>query len=78
MNNWQKDSKQLCWTSEKLNIDLKIILLGYQNYYVRIPSIMSNAAQIFNILANSILHNCFDNSTKLSLELFSDPYLAKF
>jgi len=30
-----------------VDIDLKIILLGYQNYYVERSSIMSNAAKSF-------------------------------
>jgi len=49
-----------------LDTDLKIILLGHQNNFVRILKIMNNAAN-FDILATSlyVLHNYFDNSTKL-------------
>jgi len=44
---------------EKINIDLKIILLDHQNNYVENPSMMSNAAKSFDILviSSSILHN---------------------
>jgi len=46
--------------------DLKIILLGYQNNFVEILKIMSNAVKNF-ILATglSVLHNYFDSSIKL-------------
>jgi len=44
-----------------------MILLDYQNNFVRILKIISNAAKKFDILATSlsVLHNCFDSSTKL-------------
>jgi len=47
--------------------DLKIILLDYQNNFVGILKIMSNAAKTFDILATSlsVLHNYFNSSTKL-------------
>jgi len=50
-----------------LDIDLKIILLDHQNNFVRILKIMNNIAKSFDILAISlsVLHNYFDNSTKL-------------
>jgi len=50
-----------------LDIDQKIILLDYQNHFVRILKIMSNVANNFDILATSlsILHNYFDSLTKL-------------
>jgi len=57
--------------AEKLKIlldtDLKIILLNYQNNFVRILKIISNTAKYFYILATglNVLHNYFDNSTKL-------------
>jgi len=53
--------------------DLKIILLDYQNNYVRRSNIMSNAAKSLDVLATSlsVLHNYFDDS----LTIFSDPYL---
>jgi len=62
--------------SKNLAMDLKIILLNYQNYYVKRSSIMNNAAKNFDTLAISlgILYNYFNNLTKL----FSDLYLAKF
>jgi len=49
-----------------LDIDLKIIL-DYQNNFVRILKVMSNAAKNFNILATSlnVLHNYSGNLTKL-------------
>jgi len=61
----------------KLDTNLKIILLGYQNYYGH-SSIMSSAAKSFDILAISlnILHNYFDDLTKLFSDLYL--YLAKF
>jgi len=51
-----------------LDTDQKIILLDYQNNFIRnILKIMSNAAKNFDILATnlSVLHNYFDSSTKL-------------
>jgi len=62
----------------KLDTNLKIILLGYQNYYVGHSSVMSSAAKSFDILAISlsILHNYFDDLTKLFSDLYL--YLAKF
>jgi len=50
-----------------LNIDLKIILLDYQNNLVKNLKTMSIAAKIFNILATSlsVQKNYFDNLTKL-------------
>jgi len=50
-------------------------LLGHQNNYVENSS-TSNVIKKFNVLATrlSVLHNYFNNSTKL----FSDLYLAKF
>jgi len=58
-----------------LDADQKIILLVYQNNFVEILKIMSNAAKNFDILATSlsVLRNYFDNSTKL----FSDLYPVK-
>jgi len=52
-------------------IDLKIILLNYQNYYVRRSSIMSNVAKKFDILAInlSISYNYFDGLIKLFSDL---------
>jgi len=49
-----------------LDIDLKIILLDYQNNFVKTLKIMSNIAKNFDILATSlnVLHNYFDSSTK--------------
>jgi len=49
-----------------LDIDLKIIL-DHQNNFVETLKVMSNAAKNFDILATSlsVLHNYFDNSTKL-------------
>lgn len=52
-----------------LDADLKIILLEPQNNYVGRSSIMSDAAQSFNILCS-----CFDGITKL----FSGLCAAKF
>jgi len=40
-----------------LNTDLKIILLDYQNNFVKTSKIMNNAAKNFNILAFSVPHN---------------------
>jgi len=50
-----------------LDIDQKIILLGHQNNFVGTLKIVSNAAKNFDISATglSVLHNYFDNSTKL-------------
>jgi len=49
-----------------LNIDQKIILLDYQNNFIGILKIISNAAKNFDTLATlSVLQNYFDNSTKL-------------
>jgi len=50
-----------------LDIDLKIILLDYQNNFVGILKIMSNAVKNFDILTTSlsVLRNYFDSSTKL-------------
>jgi len=41
--------------------------LGHQNNFVGTLKIMSSAAKNFDILATglSVLHNCFDSSTKL-------------
>jgi len=62
----------------ELNTDLKITLLGHQNYYVGHSSIMNSAAKSFDILAISlsILHDHFDDLTKLFSDLYL--YLAKF
>jgi len=58
-----------------LDIDLKIILLKYQNYYVKRSS-MSDAAKNLDVLASlSVLHNYFDSLSKLSV---IDLYLTKF
>ena len=57
---------------ENLNTDLKIIFLDYQNNYPENSSRMSNAAS-FNIRVAkslSVLHNYFDNPTKLFLNLY--------
>jgi len=56
------------------DINLKIILLNHQNYYVGRSSIMSNATKNFDILAISlsVLHNYFG-----LIKLFLDLYLAK-
>jgi len=45
-----------------LDIDLKIVLLDYQNNFVRTLKIMSNAAKSFDILtiSLSVLYNYFD------------------
>jgi len=50
-----------------LDTDLKIILLDHQNNFIGALKIISNVAKNFDILATSfsILHNYFDNSTKL-------------
>jgi len=50
-----------------LDTDLKIILLDYQNNFVKILKVMSNVAQNFDIPAAnfSVLHNYFDSATKL-------------
>jgi len=50
-----------------LDTDLKIILLDHQNNFVGTLKIMSNSVKNFDILATSlsVLHNYFDNSTKL-------------
>jgi len=59
------------------DIELKIILLNYQNYYIRHSNTMSNAAENFDILVinlNVLYNYIFDDLTKL----FSDLYLAKF
>jgi len=52
-----------------LDIDLKIILLDYQNNFVGTLKTISNAATNFDILATglSVLRNYFDSSTKLFL-----------
>jgi len=54
-----------CW--EKILLDLKIILLDHQNNFVGTLKIMIIAVKNFYILATSlsVLHNYFDNSTKL-------------
>jgi len=59
-NNFVEGSKIL------LDIDLKIILLDYQNNF-GIIKIMSNIEKNFNSLATSLsaLHNYFHSSTKL-------------
>jgi len=50
-----------------LDIDLKIILLDYQNNFFGTLKIINNAAKNFDILTIdlSVLHNYFDSSTKL-------------
>jgi len=50
-----------------LDTDLKIILLDHQNNFIGTLKIMSNSVKNFDILATSlsVLHNYFDNSTKL-------------
>jgi len=59
-NDFVERSKILLYT------DLKIILLGHQNNFVRTLKIMSNAAKNFDTLATSLsVHNYFDSSTKL-------------
>jgi len=59
-----------------LDTNLKIILLGYQNNFVGILKIMSNAAKNFDILATglSVLHNYFNSLTKI---FFFYLYAAK-
>jgi len=49
-----------------LDTDLKIILLDYQNNFVEILKITSNAAKNLDILATSlnVLHNYFDSLKK--------------
>jgi len=56
-----------------LDTDLKIILLNHQNNFVEILKIMNNAAKSFDSLAISlsVLHNYFNNSTKLLLSSVS-------
>jgi len=51
----------------KILLDLKIILLDYQNNFIRTLKIMSNAAKNFDIPATSfnVLHNYFDISIAL-------------
>jgi len=50
-----------------LDTDLKIILLDYQNNFVETFKKKNNAETNFDILVTSlsVLHNYFDNSTKL-------------
>jgi len=61
-----------------LDTDQKIILLVYQNNFVEILKIMSNANKI-DILATSlsVLHNYFHSLTKLLYQSFSNLYPAK-
>ena len=53
-----------------LDINLEIILLGYQNNYIRNSKMMSNAANNFDILAISLSfeQNYFDDSTKFPIK----------
>jgi len=50
-----------------LDTDLKIIWLDYQNSFIGILKITSNATKNFDILATSlnVLHDYFDSLTKL-------------
>jgi len=47
-----------------LDTDLKIILLDHKNNFIGTLKI-SNAAKSFDISATNVLHNYFNNSTKL-------------
>jgi len=57
-----------------LDIDPKIILMSQQNNFVGILKIISNTAKNVDIpaISSSVLHNYFDNSTKLLFLLVSN------
>jgi len=59
--------ERFCWEKILLDTDLKIILLDHQNNFVETLKKISNAVTNFDILVTclSILHNYFNNSTKL-------------
>ena len=74
-NRTQKDFAKVF---KNLVTDLKITSLDYQNNFINISSMMSNAKKKFDILAISFsaFYDYFDNATKLFSNLCL--YIANF